>query len=176
MVGVFRLHPPKRLRWTSRNVCRGRDACTVKVSSASLCDALEFDVTRADLEPDLPPPMCPPSILPTQMECEATPIQQIEVQAISQSGGGWDSRRRCRRLRIVVRPEPRRQELHDEADGGTDVRATVRGDASGATLFDNPWSATDECHQQNPPPFLGHRSGRSRNRSHVHGQRGKEVE
>ena len=82
------LYPPKRLRWTSRNVCRGRDASTVAVPSASLCDTLECDVTRADSEPDLPPPMCPPSILPTHMECEATRIQQVEVQAISRSGGG----------------------------------------------------------------------------------------
>ena len=86
------------------------------------------------------------------MECEATPIQQIEVQAISQSGGGWDSRRRCRSLRIVVRPEPRRQELHDEADGGTDVRATVRGDASGTTLSTipgvPPTSAINRTHRR----------------------------
>ena len=152
MVGVFCLHPPKRLRWMSRNVCRGRDASTMAVPSASLCDALECDILRADSEPGLPPPMCPPSILPTHMECAATPIQQVEVQATSQSGGGWDSRRRCRRLRIVVGPEPRRQELHDETDGGTDVRATVRGDASGGTLSTipgvPPTSAINRTHRR----------------------------
>ena len=36
-------------------------------------------------------------------------------------------------MRIVVGPKPRRQELHDDTDGGTEVRATVRGEASGAT-------------------------------------------
>ena len=77
------------------------------------------------------------------MEREATPIQQIKVQAISQSGGGWDSQRRCWRLRIVVGPKPRRQELHDDTDGGTDVRATVRGDASGALL-----RQSLECHRR----------------------------
>ena len=61
----------------------------------------------------------------------ATPIQQIEVHAISQSGGGWDSQRSCWRLRIVVGPEPRCQELHDDTDRGTEVCAIVGGDASG---------------------------------------------
>ena len=112
-------------------LCRGRHASTVAVPSASLCVVLECDATGADSEHDLPPPMCPPSISPAQMECEAAPIQQIEVQAISRSGGGWDSQRSCRRLRIVVGPEPRRQELLDLTDGGTEVCAIVGGDASG---------------------------------------------
>ena len=176
-------HSPKRLRWTSRNVCRGRQASTVAVPSASLCDALEFDVTRADSEPGLPPPMCPASTWPTKMECEATPIQQIEVQAISLSGGGWDSQRRCWRLRIVVGPKPRRQELHDDTDGGTDVRATVRGDASGA-LFRQSLEChrrKQVCHQRNQQSHQltqecrrscdGTSSGRGRNRGHVFGQR-----
>ena len=38
------------------------------VPSASLCDVLECDATWADSEPDLPLPMCPPSIWPSQME------------------------------------------------------------------------------------------------------------
>ena len=141
------------------------------VPSASLCDVLECDATWADSEPDLPPPMCPPSISPTQMECEAAPIQQIELQAISRSGGGWDSQRSCWRLRIVVGPEPRRQELLDHTDGGTEVCAVVGG-CGEAT--DDGVPPTEPAASGVPSPFffMANGSERSRNRGHVLGQRG----
>ena len=100
------------------------------VPSESLCDVLECDATWADSEPDLPLPMCPPSIWPTQMEWRRR-FSRLKFKPSAESGGGWDSQRSCRRLRIVVGPEPRRQELLDHTDGGTEVCAVVGGDASG---------------------------------------------
>ena len=72
---------PKRLRLTSRNLHRMSQASTVPGPSQSLCDALEFDLTREDSDRDLA------TRLDTQLpESDATPSLDGVDRPVGNSG------------------------------------------------------------------------------------------
>ena len=72
---------PKRLRLTSRNLHRMSQASTVPGPSQSLCDVLEFDLTREDSDRDLA------TQLGTQLpESDATPSLDGVDRPVGNSG------------------------------------------------------------------------------------------
>ena len=73
---------PKRLRLTCRNLHRMSQASTVPGPSQSLCDALEFDLTREDSDRDVA------TLLDTQVpESDATPsLDGVDRRPVGNSG------------------------------------------------------------------------------------------
>ena len=66
------LSPPKRLRLTCGDLPRLSQASTVRRPPQSLCDALEFDLTREDSDHDPISPVCRDTVADSPSPCVET--------------------------------------------------------------------------------------------------------